>query len=177
MNSLSHDCSDPKQTISKIGRIAIVAGAFVLGFCLCLFGCDLLVKLFSPGANDQAEVMRVTSPDNRLDAVMTEVAYRGIGDDFLWCVTIVQKGKSAPMNCASTFFQASTIDNEKLVWKEPHRLDILFRSANIRSYRNVWELCEIEHVSPIGEDNFRVEIRLVPESPDFSVLTSRGGFQ
>jgi hypothetical protein len=74
-------------------------------------------------------------------------------------------------------FQAEPLDGEALVWKEPHRLDILYDSAGIEIFHNLWGSSEFEDNGQKGKRQYLVEIRLVPKSPDFSLLTSDGDFR
>ncbi|MFY9731759.1 MAG: hypothetical protein WB723_08895 [Candidatus Acidiferrales bacterium] len=108
---------------------------------------------------------------------MTREAYGGALGGFEWSVNIVPKGKPAPPEKEISLFQAGTLDGEKLVWKEPHRLDILFDRAEIESFRNIWGSYESKDGSGNETKGYYVEIRLVPASPDFSLLTPDGDFR
>jgi hypothetical protein len=49
--------------------------------------------------------------------------------------------------------------------------------AHIEEFRNLWALHEIRAVESVGEREYLVEIRLVPSSEDFSLLTPDGRFK
>ncbi|MGH9744503.1 MAG: hypothetical protein ACRD59_00155 [Candidatus Acidiferrales bacterium] len=160
--------------MSKLGLAATGITAFLLGVCGCLIVGHWLPAAYSSRTLAGDEEMRVTSPNGRFDAVITREAYGGAAGGFEWFVNIVPKGKSVSGNRSLSLFQAGTLDGEKLVWTEPHRLDVLFDRAEIESYRNFWGSHEVEDVGPNLERDYLVEIRLVPSSPDFSWLTPRG---
>jgi hypothetical protein len=162
------------MNIPRIGKFGVAAIAFCAGVGLCFFGPTTWRRLV---AEDQAEEMRATSPNGNLDAVMTRQPWGGGAGGFEWRVFIVLKGKAAPQGDSHALFQAGTLTGEKLVWNQPHLLEIHFDVADIEQFRNLWGLYEVQDVGPTGEHGYDVEVRLVPSSPDFSLLTPEGAFR
>ena len=96
---------------------------------------------------------------------------------FEWHAFIVTKGGQANPNQSQEIFRASTLIGEKLIWTQPHLLEIRYDVAHIEHFRNLWGLGEVQNVGSRGEHDYLVEVRLVPSSPDFSLLTPDGGFK
>lgn len=163
----------------KLRGLALALVGFSLGIGTSYFGPRLLDRLPFPGSAryHRAEEMRVTSPTGNLDAVIVRQAWGGAAGGFEWRVFIVPKGKPAPSDDSHALFEAGTLAGEKLVWNQPHLLEIHFDVAEIEQFRNYWGLYEVQDVGSTGEHNYGVEIRLVPASPDFSLMTPEGGFR
>jgi hypothetical protein len=163
--------------IPKPGRLALAALTFCLGIAASIVVPYALRKASHSLDSNQTEEMRVTSPSGKLDAVIVRDSYGGAAGGFEWYVYIMLKGKAAPTDGAHAFFQASRLSGEKLVWNEARLLEVHYDIAEIESFRNLWGLHEVQDVGPTGEQDYDVEIRLVPSSPDFSILTPAGGFR
>ena len=139
------------------------------GLAICfLAGCRRVTRV---------EEARVTSPDSQLDAVVIRESYGGALGGFEWNVFIVPKGNETPTDNRRAVFQAPTLTAEKLVWNQAHLLEIHYDVAHIERFRNLWGLWEVRDVGSRGERDYEVEIRLVPSSPDFSILTPNGSFR
>jgi hypothetical protein len=123
------------------------------------------------------EEARVTSPNGQLDAVMIRKDTGTALGGFEWYVYIVAKGSAIDKRKSHEIFQAGTLTGEKMVWSQPHLLEIHYDLANIEQFRNLWGLYEIQDVGSAGERDCLVEIRLVPSSQGFSLLTPDGGFR
>ena len=108
---------------------------------------------------------------------MIRESYGGALGGFEWNVFIVPKGKKAPTDKRRAVFQAPILTAEKLVWNQAHLLEIHYDIAHIERFRNLWGLWEVRDVGSRGEHDYEVEIRLVPSSPDFSMLTPDGRFR
>jgi hypothetical protein len=94
-----------------------------------------------------------------------------------WSAYIVASGKAIDRHKSHQFFHAGTLTGESLIWRQDHLLEIHFNVAAIEQFRNLWGLDEIKNVGSAGENDYLVEIRLVPSSADFSLLTPAGGFR
>ncbi len=127
--------------------------------------------------SDRAQVIRVTSPDGKLDAVMVREMYGGAVGGTEWYVYIVPKSVSGPSDRQDPVFDASDLTAERLVWQQPHLLEIGYDRAAIEKFRNLWALDEVESVGSSGEGDYFVEIRLAPSSADYSLLTPAGRFR
>jgi hypothetical protein len=148
-------------------RTAIIMLAMSLGFCSC--------RAHSVESQSD-EVMRVSSPDGRIDAVAIYESYDGAIGGFEWRVYLVTKGKKVTKEL-KPLFVASTLAGEKLKWRQDHLLEIKYDLAHIESFRNLWGLSEVENVGSTGERDYYVEVRLAPSTPDFSILTPDGSFR
>ena len=123
--------------------------------------------------NTWVEESRVTSPDDRFDAVITrEASPGGVLGSLYWNIFIVPKGAPAPKNDKHTLFTADVLRGEKLVWTQKHLLDIHYDFAEIDEFRNNWGENEVQDRESRRGD-YLVEVRLVP-SADFSLLTPDG---
>ena len=151
--------------------------AFCLGVGLAYLGPRTIRKLLRISSSDRSEEMRVTSPNGKLDAVMIRESYGGAAGGFEWYVFIVPKGESAPGDDSHALFQAGELSGERLVWSQPHLLEIHYDLAEIEQFRNLWGLYEVQDVGRTGARDYDVEIRLAPSSPDFSLLTASGSFR
>lgn len=96
---------------------------------------------------------------------------------FEWYAYIVAKGKAVDARKSHEIFHAGTLMGGKLAWSQPHLLEIRYDVANIEQFRNLWGLAEIQNVGSQGERDYFVEIRLMPSSDGFSLLTPNGGFK
>lgn len=139
---------------------------------------------FVAGCNDAPEKMiagseqaRVTSPNGRLDAILIREDGGGAAGGWEWYVYIVAKGTSAVPKNAQPIFNAGTLTEGSLSWGQEHLLEIHYNIAYINQFRNLWGLSELQNVGTAGEHDYLVEIRLVPSSHDFSLLTSEGAFR
>jgi hypothetical protein len=170
---------------SRIRLLRILSTAILrkkaIGSCLILplfllGGCENPVSK-SGVFLASAEETRVTCPENQFDAVMIREGYGGAAGGFEWYVFISPKGSPVPADYKKTIFQAGTLSGEKLVWADPHLLEIHYDVALIEQFRNMWALDEVRKVGSEGQGDYYVEIRLVPSSAEFSLLTPGGTFK
>ena len=73
-------------------------------------------------------------------------------------------------------FTATSVRNAKLFWRHPHLLEVRYQRALILDFTNLWSTNVLETKWFSSEEPYWIEIRLVPSSPDFSILTPEGGF-
>lgn len=160
--------------LSRFMQLGIVVVVFGM---LCLSGCD---NRRLPNANTfpkSAELLRVTSPDGKLDAVLVRYPYgpaAGGGVDSN--VYIVRKDALVSSEPGREVLTADPMTGGQLVWKRDHLLEVHYDLAYIHGFRNVWGLHEVENVGSVGERDFEIEIRLVPAS-DSSALSPDGSFR
>jgi len=159
----------------KLDVLFVGVFLLVLGFCCCLFGPRLL-RAPSGGGVKRSEEMRVTSPDDRFDAVLVRDSYGGALGGIEWYAYIVRKGRSAPSDSDKAVFWAESLRGENILWKRPHLVELQYDHALIVKLRNLWALDMIEGVGSAGEGDYYVEVRLDPTSPDFSLLQPNGEF-
>jgi len=139
-----------------------------------LAACDVAPETKMAGGTEQ---VRVTSPNGKLDAVLIREDGGGAAGGWEWYVYIVAKGSPGVAKNAHPIFNAGTLTDGTLSWSKEHLLEIHYNVAYINQFRNLWGLSEIQNVGTAGERDYLVEIRLVPASPDYSLLTSEGGFK
>ena len=106
------------------------------------------------------EIVRVSSPDGSLDAVMIRDNC-GPLCSFGYSAFVVPRGEAAPKDLNRAVFQAYDMMREMLTWKQERVLEIAYEKATISKFRN------ISH--PFGEFDrkeknweYRLEIRLAP---------------
>jgi hypothetical protein len=147
--------------------------------CVCvaicfLTGCDEAAKREIPR---ELERERVTSPNGQLDAVLIREDGGGAAGGWEWYVYIVAKGRPVVTPKSRAIFNAGTLTGEKISWSQDHLLQIRYDIASINQFGNIWGSSEIDGVGGGGKAEYFVEIRLVPSSPDFSLLTRDGEFK
>jgi hypothetical protein len=125
---------------------------------------------------DRVEETRITSPDSRFDAVITREAIGSSLGGVYWSVFIIPKGGAVPKDDKKSILYAATLRGEKPNWKRDHLLEVHYDIAHIEEFRNLWGLNEVESRGWRTGD-YLIEVRLVPSSPDFSLLTPDGGFK
>jgi hypothetical protein len=144
----------------------------LLGIFLVV-GCDHDSR---PNGNG-SELMRVTSPNGNLDAVLMMYMYGGaVGGGIDSNVYIVRKGAPVIAKPGREVLSADPMTGGHFVWKRDHLLEIHYDIASIHRFRNLWGLNEIENVGDMGQRDFDVEIQLMPAS-DASVLKPDGSFR
>jgi hypothetical protein len=152
--------------------------AFCAGIAICfLAGCGESGQSPKTRIFLGSEVARVTSPNGQLDAVMIRDDGGGAAGGWEWYVYIVAKASGVDQGKSHAIFHAGTLTGERLKWSQAHLLEIHYDIADIEEFRNLWGLDEIQTVGSAGEHDYLVEIRLVPSSLDFSLLTPDGRFR
>jgi hypothetical protein len=129
------------------------------------------------GNHHFSEEARLTSPNGALDAVLIREDGGDALSGFEWHAFIVAKGSAVDVHKSHEVFRAGALTDGKFVWNQPHLLEIHYDAAEIDQFRNLWGLYEIQNVGSQGERNYLVEIRLMPSSDGFSLLTPNGSFK
>jgi hypothetical protein len=165
------------RIISRNRALVVLVITVYVASCF-LAGCDNTAVRNDKVFSTAAEQMRVTSPNGRLDAVLVNDPYGpAAGGGIDSNVYITAKGSPIHTKTSLYFFRADPLAGGKLVWHGDHLLEIHYDIADIHEFRNLWGLHEIQDTDSTGERDFEVEIRLVPSSPDFSLLDSDGKFR
>ncbi len=159
----------------KIKSEAIVMALGALCALCFLSACKEGTPKTAEGG-DRVEEARVTSPDGRFDAVMTREPVGGSLGGVYWNVFIVPKNAHTPKDDNNTILNAAVLRGESLDWKQNHLLEIHYDLAHIEQFRNLWGSNEVEGRG-WRKGDFSAEVRLVPSSPDFSLLTPDGDFK
>jgi len=136
----------------------------------------LLAACGGSSPSNGVEETRVTSPDGQYDAIMTQEAVGNALGGVYWNVFIVPKGAASPKDEKNSILYAAVLRNEKLVWAQNHLLEVHYDIAHIEEFRNLWGSNELDNRGWRRGD-YSVEVRLVPSSPDFSLLTPGGDFK
>lgn len=136
----------------NMGLLMVVALLLLSGVVL---GKDLLFSLLVA----QREVSRLTSPDNKVDAVLVE---RNVGatTSYSYHVYIVPKGTKVKRGHEK--FIADKVSHIKIEWLQSKLLQISYEQARIFHYSNFWQSREVDNFEYI------VEIRLKPTTESFS---------
>jgi hypothetical protein len=163
------------RDVGFLGRVSVIVGAFLAGLLTCSLGPRLASRFFRGNVSTDVEESRVTSPDGKLDAVMIYESYGGAVGGIDWYAYIVRKGKTVSAK-QKPVFSSDDLTGARMVWNQPHLLEIHYDKADIEQFRNLWGLHEVEDVGPSGEHDYDVEVRLAPSS-DFSLLTPGGDFR
>ena len=123
----------------------------VIGLAL---SCVALLSACSESFEEQA---RLASPDRRVEAVWVQIDGGGATTDFAYHLYIVRFGDKPKRG--RQLLIADRINNLKMLWREPRRLEISYDSARIFNFFNFWHERDV--------DNFKyvVEIRLSPNKP------------
>jgi hypothetical protein len=138
---------------------------------LCMVACERGPSIKASGTVEEA---RVTSPDGQWDALMIREPQGGALGGTWWNVFIVPRAKGAPREDSHVIFQSPTITGQRLVWKQAHLLEVHYDVAHVVQFRNLWGSYELGDSKISEKPNYYVEVRLVPSSPDFSLLTMDG---
>lgn len=128
----------------------------------------------NPQLSRDLEQVRVTSPTGGLDAVLLR-ADAGAAGGWEYYVYIVAKGSAVDAS-QHPIFEAGTLSGGNLIWSEPHLLDIHYDVAYIDEFTNYWDSSRVRSNKEEEDNDFKVEIRLVPSSPD-SLLNPDGTFK
>jgi len=159
--------------MGRLGVEKLNPRTFAMTLCTTIVLC-LLAACGRPTPSTWVEKARVTSPDGRFDAVMTEETVGPVlGGGVYWNVFIVPKGDSAPKDDKNSLLNASVLRGEKLVWNQNHLLEVHYDIAEIEKFRNFWGSNEVQDRG-WQKGDYLAEVRLVPSSPDFSLLSPNG---
>jgi hypothetical protein len=156
--------------VPRIGRFAVGTIAFFAGLGVTFFGSRVYrAHFYGTRSSVRKEEMRIIDPDAPFDAVVIGDYYGGAMGGIDWSIYIVPRGKTVS-DQQKPVFEASTLDGEKLVWRERHVLEVHYDLASIEGFRNVWCSDEIQRVSG-PESDYCIEIRLAPPNgdPEFAV--------
>jgi hypothetical protein len=160
-------------------RIIPLAMALI---CLLLTqsGCD---EGRSVEISRDLEQSRITSPNGLLDAVLVREDGGGAPGGWEWYVYIVSKGSAVSTGPGATF-NAGTLKGCTLTWGGPYLLNVGYDIALINQFSNLWDASALRHSGKVSEQDrvligreYLVEIRLMPSSPDYSLLTPAGSFK
>ena len=162
---------------SKLAAFAIPIAAFALGVVCCLFASPITDHLFPGGKSEVDEVMRVGSPDGLFDGVMIQQDWGGAMGGSMWDVYIVPRAEPVLIDRRKAVFHADKLSKPYLLWKQPHLLEIGYNVAEIGQFRNLWANYDPKYAGHPGKYGYFVEVRLVPLSPDYSLLTPDGNFR
>lgn len=159
----------------RIAKSCSLLSATPVLIALLLSGCaDVSSNAYYPRS---AETMRVSSPNGRFDAVLiTDIYGPAAGGGVDSNVYIVLKGAPAPKGQRREILSADPFSHGNLVWKSNHQLEIHYDIAEIHEFTNSWGSYEVENAGSSGQDDFEIEIRLVPDS-DWSAITPQGKFR
>lgn len=125
-----------QRCVDKVRRLRNIAACSMLLVFLFLSGC---------GKNDLCvgdEVSRVSSPDNRVDAVLTR-GNCGATTSYSYRVYLVNVGKTPNEN--DMVFLSDNAESISVTWQTSKKLLIYYGEARIFKFRNFWSSTEIEN--------------------------------
>ena len=177
----NYDCVRPLRIpiyLARFARSWIVAIAFGVLVSFFVSGCDDDRPVPNQSLSSKSsELMRVTSPNGYLDAVLVMDSYGGAaGGGVDTNLYIVRKGAQVFTKPGHEVLTADPMSGGRLIWKRSHLLEVHYDIAYIHGFRNLWGLHEIQNVGSAGEGDFEVEIQLMPAS-DSSALTPDGSYR
>lgn len=150
--------------------VFLVPLAYVVGvltpFSFSALG-DYVIDPWVRSSFGRDELIRTTSPDGVVDAVMEEVN-PGAFSSYIYNVYVVPKGGKLE---GQAMLSGSHFDGWKLRWKEPHLLDLEYLSGHISGYNSNWSSQQVKN------GDYRVELRLTPLTDGFLVLKPGGEFR
>ena len=139
-----------------------------------LFLLGLLVAAAAHSLSDfaiecnQRELLRVSSPDGRIDAVFVEPIIKYFGQ--AGSLYLVPKNEAAPV--WGPVADISIIDRmPNLFWREPQLLEIGLERGCLETFSNLW------HSNDIESGDYYVEIRLDPAQVFACLNAPRQGMQ
>lgn len=148
-------------------RLALVyvAGALT-PFALSLIGTHV-VDPWVYSTFRRTEIVRTTSPDGVVDAVLVEVN-PGAFSSYVYNLYVVPRGAKPE---GRTLLSGSRLGGFRLDWKEAHLLDLQYMAGSVYDYGSIWS-------SPkVRDGEYYVELRLTPLTDGFLVLKPGGGFR
>ena len=126
---------------------------------LCII-CSVLFSCNFAGDAKWAEIERIPSPDNKVEAVLVS-SDAGATTSTGFHVFIVPKGSKIETGYEK--FIADKVLGIKLSWKKNKLLEIQYESARIFKFSNFWNSQSLQNW------NYIVEIKLSPVNEDFSL--------
>lgn len=111
----------------------------IVAFCLGVsthYLTDLALQ-HAIGSIAEEELSRATSPDGRVDAVVTE-ANPGAFSSFVHNIYIVPKGEKAQRSGDPAIVSTIRGDDPKVAWQSPHFLNVNVGNSHVTFFGNVW---------------------------------------
>lgn len=125
-------------------------------FLLIVFIVSLLSSVIGCDAVARKEVLRLSSPDNIVDAVLIETD-GGATTPFGYLLYIVPHGNTPQKSDAQ--LNAVDFETAKYLWREPKLLEIQYKGGKIYHFSNFWYSKEVQNLE------YKVELRLVYVGP------------
>jgi hypothetical protein len=162
---------------NRFAVLVSVIGGILVGLGLCFFAPAIRHFLPPFDAVDWVEDERVTSPEGKFDAVLIREGLENKNPPPNWYLYVVEKGQHGPFEGKFALLHATSLKGQNLRWQGPHLLLIQYDIAVIQHFKNLWDAVDppADHTS--GKSEYFVEIRLVPTTPAFSILTPDGDFR
>lgn len=106
-------------------------------------------------SDDFEEIVRLSSPDNLVDAILYRAGGGGATSGFTYSLFVVKKGMK-PDKSNNILFQADHLTNANLVWLPDRILEIRYNEARVFQFKNFW------HSRDIQNFQYVIEIKLAP---------------
>jgi len=122
-------------------------------FIFCLGFLYYMVFHFSVFASVQTEILRLSSPDGKLDAVYVQSGAGAMASGS-YLVYIVPKGHQPNKTECAVFWGKNTCDLD-LSWEDDRRLLVKFSKSDVKHYQS--------YIYPFPQDaKYKVEIQCAP---------------
>ena len=153
----------PRRGVPSKPPFIAYASLFLLGLLAAAAGQTLREYIVQW---NQKEVVRVTSPDQRLDAVFVEPIWQYFGARS--ALYIIPKGEPVP-GSGSVFSATRFGSPPGLSWKNRQLLGVRYRTGCIEGFSNLWVSSEV------GNGEYYVEVRLEPAAAFTCLEDGAGG--
>lgn len=130
--------------MKRVVRQIINPFILILSFLTIFTGCICESK----------EILRITSPDNRVDAVLEEINCHTT-TPFVYRLYIVPKGAS--IQKSYLVFHADHLEDETIQWLAPKLLEIKYKYARIYKFTNHW----------LPKDDFNYVVEIIERSSSY----------
>ena len=120
--------------VSTIVLVSFIIVAVVLFICYMKYGYAIDSRLFKPEVHEK-EIKRITSPDNKVDVVLTEFA-PGAMSSFSYLIYLLPKDKKPSKDCGTMVFDSGKVKGLTISWVKDRQLLIQYREATIYRFQN-----------------------------------------
>lgn len=124
----------------NIHYVYLISIVFVI-----LSGCEKLSNVLC----EKKELLRVTSPDKKVEAVLVRTDCGGATTNYGYRLSIVPLGKKPAWS--DTVFLAEKLEGERIRWIAPKVLEIRYKKARISNFRNFWYSKDVDNYAYVVE--------------------------
>jgi hypothetical protein len=145
-----------------MGRKIVLKNIAIMFFIFLLSGCSAFSLC------EDKELLRITSPNNKIDAVMIR-RNCGATTAYSYRIYLVYRGERVPKGWinekSGLIFVADHVEGESIQWIESNLLEIKYKRARIFEFKNFWylgnsdniDVIEVREISLTPPPSLRVE--------------------